>query len=215
MRPMFDAPGYGRALTGFFVFVLEANRVTGIFLVPVMVVCTALFFRARFHWLLAAGLVALLFYLAECSFYHHLFGDWLHDLTANTYNRAAKGTELENPWLLPFRFLDSFWQDPLARLYSLCALAGMFLAWRRREIFPRVLAIWCVLLLLEYSCTPQSLRPASSARARCAALSRQPRYSDVVAGGLGFARIETDGFSCGHFLRVFFRISNKDQPNQL
>ncbi|MDQ2919086.1 MAG: hypothetical protein M3R10_04330 [Verrucomicrobiota bacterium] len=145
--------------TGLFVFVLEANRVTGIFLVPVLIVCTVLFFRARFRWLLAAGFVALLFYLAECFFYHHLFGDWLHDLTANTLNRAAKGTEFENPWLLPFRFLDSFWHDPLVRLYSLCALAGMWLAWRGRETFPRVLALWCVLLLLEYSCAPQSLRP--------------------------------------------------------
>ncbi|MDQ6913765.1 MAG: hypothetical protein M3128_12920 [Verrucomicrobiota bacterium] len=145
--------------TGLFVFVLEANRVTGLFLVPVLIVCTALFFRARFRWLIAAGIVALFLYLLECAFYHQLFGDWLHDLTANTYNRAAKGTEFENPWLLPFRFLDSFWHDPLARLYSLCALAGIFLAWRGREIFPRVLAIWCVLLLFEYSCTPQSLWP--------------------------------------------------------
>ncbi len=145
--------------TGLFVFVLESNRVTGLFLVPVLVICTALYFRARFHWLLVGGLVALLFYLAECFFYHRLFGDWLHDLTANTLNRAAKGTEFENPWLLPFRFLDSFWHDPLARLYSLCALAGMWLAWRRREIFPRVLTLWSVLLLLEYSCAPQSFHP--------------------------------------------------------
>lgn len=147
------------SMTGFFLFVLEANRITGLFLVPVLVVCTAIYFRTRFRWLLTAGFVALIFYLAECFFYHRLFGDWLHDLTANTFNRAAKGTEFENPWLLPFRFLDSFWQEPLARLYSLCALGGMWLARRRREVFPRVLTLWCLLLVLEYSCAPQSLRP--------------------------------------------------------
>ncbi len=149
----------GAIATGFCVFVLEANRVTGLFLVPVLVVCTALFFRGRFRWLLVAGLVALLFYFAECFFYHQLFGDWLHDLTANALNRGAKGTELENPWRLPVRYLDRFVHDPLMRAYSLCALAGIWLGWRRGHLFGRVLVIWCTLLLLEYSCALQSICP--------------------------------------------------------
>ena len=147
------------ALLGVCIFILEANRVTGLFLVPVLVLGTLLFFRERFGWLLAAGIIALIFYAAECAFYHYVFGDWLHDLTANARNKGAKGTEFRNPWLLPFRFLDSFWEQPLIRIYSLLALAGIYFAARSREIWPRFLVLWFAFLFFEYSCAPQSLSP--------------------------------------------------------
>lgn len=149
----------GASATGFFIVVLEADRVTGVLIVPVLVLCTATFFRTRFRWLLAAGLVALLLYAGECFFYHWLLGDWRHDLTANALNRGAQGTELENPWQLPFRFFGCFVHGPLMRIYSLFTLAGIWLAWRRGRVFGRVLVLWVVLLFLEYSCATQGLRP--------------------------------------------------------
>jgi hypothetical protein len=146
-------------LIGLFVFIIEANRITGVFIVPVLVLCTALFFRRRFLWLIMAGGVALFCYAAECVFYHHLFGDWLHDLTANALNKGAKGTDFPNPWMLPFRFLDSFWKTPLVRVYSLLAFAGIWFAWRKVDVLGRVMVLWCAVLFLEYSCAPQSLSP--------------------------------------------------------
>lgn len=146
-------------LTGLFVVIVEANRITGVFLVPVLVLCTALFFRPRFRWLLAGGLIAIGLYAAECAFYHHLFGDWLHDLSANALNRGARGTELSNPWLLPVRFLDSFWQGPLVSAYTCAALFGAWRVWRKSDRLGHVVLIWFGFLLFEYSCAPQSLSP--------------------------------------------------------
>ncbi|MDQ6623957.1 MAG: hypothetical protein M3Y86_10815, partial [Verrucomicrobiota bacterium] len=147
------------AVLGLLVVVLEANRLTGVFLIPVLVVCTALFFRRRFGWLIGAGCFALILYAAECALYRHLFGNWLHDLNANALNKGAKGTELLQPWLLPFRFLDSFWNGAFTRAYSVFALIGSVFAWRKGGRLGRVLVIWTFGLLLEYSCALQSLSP--------------------------------------------------------
>jgi hypothetical protein len=148
------------ALTGAGVFVIEANRVTGVFIVPVMLLCTLVFFRRRFGWLVLAGAFAALLYLGECFFYKRLFDDWLHDLTANLKNKEAKGTEFPNPWALPFRFLDTLWKgNPLAPFYCVAALVGIGHAWRRCGVLWRVVVLWFVALYLTYACAPQSLWP--------------------------------------------------------
>jgi hypothetical protein len=147
-------------LTGAGVFVIEANRVTGVFIVLVLILCTLLYFPKRFGWLVAAGVVAALFYVTQAGFYKWRFDDWMHDLTANSKNKEAKGTEFPNPWALPFRFFDTLWKgNPLAPVYCITALVGIVHAWRRCGVIGRVVVWWFAGLFFAYSCAPQSLWP--------------------------------------------------------
>lgn len=153
-------------LVGAGVFVIEANRITGVFIVPVLALCTLLFFRRRFGWLCLAGAVAAALWVGEAAFYHRLFGDWLHDIHANLGNKGAKGIETLALWAVPFRFVDSLWKgSPLAPVYCLGALAGIGFAWRlprhedtSRATLGRVVAVWFVALYLAYACTPQGFK---------------------------------------------------------
>ncbi|MEA3211495.1 MAG: hypothetical protein QOE70_4552 [Chthoniobacter sp.] len=162
---LMNAEGRGRTLLaaaamGAGIFVIEANRVTGVFIVPVVILCTLLFFPRRFGWIVVAGAIAAALYAGECLFYKRLFHDWLHDLTANAGNKGAKGTEFPNPWSLPFRFFDTLWKgNPLAPPYCLFGAAGTWVAWRRHGILGRVIVVWFAALYLLYACAPQSLWP--------------------------------------------------------
>lgn len=162
---LMNAPSRGTALLsaiamGAGIFIIEANRVTGVFIVPVVILCTLLFFPRRFGWVVVAGLVSAALYASECFFYKRLFNDWLHDLTANSGNKGAKGTEFPNPWSLPFRFFDTLWKgNPLAPAYCLLALGGIWAAWRRHGVLGRVIVIWFTSLYLLFACAPQSLWP--------------------------------------------------------
>jgi hypothetical protein len=148
------------AAMGASIFIIEANRVTGIFIVPVVILCTLLFFPRRFGWIVVAGLFSAVLYAGECFFYHRLFHDWLHDLTANAGNKGAKGTEFPNPWSMPFRFFDSLWKgNRLAPSYCILAATGLWTAWRRHGVLGRVIVVWFTELYLLYSCAPQSLVP--------------------------------------------------------
>lgn len=147
-------------VTGLFVFITEANRVTGAFIVPVLIVCTLAFFPRRFGWLLLSGVVAAGCYAGEMVIYHRLFGDWLHHIHANMNNAENKGTEPIPLWTLPFRFMDTLWEgNPLARPYCILALIGIPLAWKRWGKLGKVVVVWFVLLFLEYSCMPQPVWP--------------------------------------------------------
>lgn len=148
------------AATGLLVYVTESNRVTGAFIVPVLIANTLLFFRARFFWLVGAGIVSAGFYAGEAVFYHHLFGDWLHNIHANMNNAGNKGTEPIPLWTFPFRFADAFWAGgPLVRIYTILTLLGFPYAWRRLGVPGRIVVVWLVGLYLEYSCTPQPVWP--------------------------------------------------------
>lgn len=157
------------ALTGAAVFILEANRITGVFIVPVLAICTLLFFPRRFAWVIAAGVVATLLYGAEAFFYKQLFGDWLHSIHANMGNKGAKGTESIPLWYLPFRFLDSLWKgNPLAPFYCIFAALGIWVASRKPPLtsrqspltqpLGRVIVTWFIVLYLEYACAPQGFK---------------------------------------------------------
>ena len=147
-------------LLGAGVFIAESNRITGVFIIPVLVLCTLLYFPRKFAWLIPAGIVAIALYGAEAAFYHRLFGDGLHSLHANLGARGVKGTESIAAWSLPFRFFDTLWKgNPLAPFYCGFALLGIVVAWRRHGVLGRVLVLWFVVLYLTYSCAPQSLWP--------------------------------------------------------
>lgn len=147
-------------VTGLLVFVTEANRVTGAFIVPVLIVTTLAFFPRRFAWLLLSGFVAAGCYAVEMVIYHRLFGDWLHHIHANMNNAENKGTEPIPLWTLPFRFLDTLWEgNPLARPYCILAAIGIPIAWKRWSTLGRVVVVWFALLFIEYSCMPQPVWP--------------------------------------------------------
>jgi hypothetical protein len=148
------------ALTGLLIFLLESNRITGVFIVPVLLVATLLLHRARFGWLVAAGLFAAFFYGLECAFYKWLFDDWLHNLHANMGAKGSKGTESIPFWYLPFRFLDTLWKgNPLAPFYCIPAALGIWTAWKRHGAAGKLMVVWFATLYLEYACAPQSLWP--------------------------------------------------------
>ncbi len=146
------------ALVGVGVFVCESNRLTGVFIVPVLIVNTLLFFRTRFLWLVAAGVVSVVCYAGEMWIYHGIFGDWWHSLHANLEGKGHKGTDPVALWRLPLRFLDSLWRGSLlAPFYCLLALIGIPAAWRRHGTFGRVVVVWFVGMYLSYSCAPQDI----------------------------------------------------------
>lgn len=171
------------ALTGACVYIAESNRITGAFIVPVLILCTLLYARRRFGWLVLAGAFAALFYVAEAAFYHRLFGDWLHNLHANMGGQGNKGTEPTSFWYLPLRFLDTLWKgNPLAPFYCLLAALGIFIAWaapqRGRGSLAsgdaglqaaadhsptppvgRMMVLWFALIYFQYACAPQPSWP--------------------------------------------------------
>ncbi len=166
------------ALTGTAIFILESNRITGSFIVPVVVLATAIYFRHRFGWLLAAGAVCLSLYCVEAYFYHQQFGDWLHDLHANMGNKGAKGTSAIALWQLPVRFFVVLWKgNPIAPVYSALAIIGLLGAAagtrllkltksggenilpiasdEEPKLLGKILLLWLGVLYLEYSGVPQ------------------------------------------------------------
>jgi hypothetical protein len=175
-------------LTGLLVAVAQANRVTGVFIVPVIVIATLAFFPRRLSWAIGAAGIAVAGFAIEAWFYHGLFGDWLHSIHANMRNTGNKGTPPMDVWVFPIRFLDTMWggNNILSRPFLLLAIAGTWFAWRQKGILGRVVAMWFVLLYLAYSCTPQPawpLRPLIRDADRFLAGLTVPMSLLVVAGG--------------------------------
>lgn len=166
------------ALLGLTVFVMQANRLTGVFIAPVLGVVTIIFAHRRFGWLVAAGAFCVVFYAMEAAFYHWMFKDWMHSLHANMNGKGNKGTG-NIPFLTsPFRFLDTLWREArLSPLYCILALLGIWsFVGRRRNAedvgtdtvtlqkpisLPAVIGVWFLVHYLMYCCFPQSLNPWS------------------------------------------------------
>ncbi len=146
------------ALAGLGIFIVESNRITGVFVVPVLLVATLRLFPRKIGWLLLAGAFAAFFYALECFFYYRLFGDWLHDLHANMGAKGKQGTEPIPLWDLPLRFLDTLWVS-FGPIYCVLGAIGAWWGWRKFGAGGRLMVIWFVVLYLEYSCAPQSLFP--------------------------------------------------------
>lgn len=148
------------ASTGLALVVLESNRITGAFTVPVLFAATLVLYRGKFSRLLLIGLFAALGYAALSALYHAQTGDWWHDLHANLRNKDAKGIEAPPLWLAPFRFLDSLWDGgPLAPAFCTLAVIGTWRGWRHCGKGGRIVVLWAGVLLLTYSCAPQRLWP--------------------------------------------------------
>jgi hypothetical protein len=177
---MVQSASRGRAalwavLLGAAIFIAESNRLTGVFIIPVVVLCTLFFARRQFGWLLLAGATAAVLYAGEALFYHHRFDDLLHSVHANLGAKGKKGTESIALLGMPFRFLDTLVDNrALSILYTIAGLPGIVWAWRwgyPRDLsagasaaapprpLGRVIVLWLVVLYLAYACAPQSLWP--------------------------------------------------------
>ncbi|MEA3211051.1 MAG: Dolichyl-phosphate-mannose-protein mannosyltransferase [Chthoniobacter sp.] len=137
-----------------------SNRITGIFIAPVLVVATLAFFPQRWKWLLVPALSALAFFAVECAVYYSVCGDWLHSFHANLEGRGAKDVEVMPIWRLPIRYLSGFFRgDRLAPIYGVLTVTGLWAGWHRGGRGGRLVVIWFGVLYLEYSCAIQSLHP--------------------------------------------------------
>lgn len=147
------------ALTGLLLACAQANRITGVFSVPVLIAGTIFCYPRKFGWLLLCGVFALFFVGIEAAIYHHFTGDWLQNLHANLAAKGRKGTEPVPLWQLPFRFFKPLWRQPVDVLTTLLALFGAgFIFWRGDKP-ARALAIYGLVYYLAFSCALQSIFP--------------------------------------------------------
>ncbi|MGB8170108.1 MAG: hypothetical protein WCF18_21570 [Chthoniobacteraceae bacterium] len=147
-------------LSGVSIGLAFANRLTGIFIAPVLAVATLLFFPRRWKWLFLPAAVAALFFVAEGATYYAICGDWLHSIHANLGGRGATDTQVLPVWQLPVRYLGGFFRaNRLAPIYAVLAVGGLWTAWRKWGTGGRLIVVWFCVLYLEYSCAVQSIHP--------------------------------------------------------
>lgn len=137
----------------------QANRITGVFAVPVLVIATLVFYPRKFGWLVACGVAAGFFVFVESAIYWSITGDWLHSLHANLGARGRKGTEEIPLWELPFRFIPTLFRRPIDSVFNVAASIGLLVAAFRFGKPGRALAAYALLYFLTYSCALQSFSP--------------------------------------------------------
>lgn len=178
-------------LTGLALAVAQANRITGVFAVPVLVVATLALYPRQIGWLVLCGMCMGVFVTIEAAIYHQLTGDWLHALHANMGAKGRKGTEEIALWQLPFRFLPLVWRLPQDILFSTFTCLGLILASTRLGRGGKALALYAVVYYLTYSCALQEIsppRPLVRDGERFLASSAYP-FSVLAACGLSMAAL--------------------------
>jgi hypothetical protein len=147
------------ALVGLALAIGQANRITGVFAIPVLVIATLAFYPRKFVWLVACGAFAAGFVCIEAAIYHALTGDWLHSLHANLGARGRKGTEEIPVWELPFRFVPLLFRRYTDIIFNALGLLGLVVVWRGNGRPGRALAVYALAYFLTYSCALQSFSP--------------------------------------------------------
>lgn len=147
------------AAVGLCIAIGQANRITGVFAIPVLVIATLACYPRKLGWLIACGAFASMFVFVEMAIYHAITGDWFHSLHANLGARGRKGTEEIPLWELPFRFLPSLFRRPADSIFNILAVAGLGVAAFRFGRPGRAIAAFAVVYFLTYSCALQSFSP--------------------------------------------------------
>jgi len=147
------------AVVGLALAIGQANRITGVFAIPVLFLGTVAFYPRQFLWLVLAGAFTLGFVSIEAAVYYSLTGDWLHSLHANLGATGRKGTETIHLWEFPIRFLPTLFRRYTDIIFNLLGLAGIGVACLRFGAPGRALALYAVGYLLTYSCALQSIFP--------------------------------------------------------
>lgn len=148
-------------LCGASLFLVEENRLTGVFFIPLLLCLTLLFFRTKTLRVLLPLAVFAVLLGGQMAFYHAKFGDALHFIHANSTAKGRSGTEaVEALWNVPFRFLGTLHKgSDLMSFYAVFGALGFWFGWRRHGVMGRVVVAWFVLLYLAYACAPQQLWP--------------------------------------------------------
>lgn len=184
------------ALVGLSLEASQANRITGVFAVPVLVVATLVLYPRRFGWLLVCGLFTIAFVGIESAIYYAMTGDPLHSLTANLGAKGRKGTESIPVWQLPFRFLPALWRMPTDILFSSLACGGVLYIGARFGRPGWAVIAYAFLYYLTYNCALQSIfppRPLVRDGDRFLASLAFP-FALLVSGGLCLAGTILSGF---------------------
>jgi hypothetical protein len=147
------------AVVGLALAIGQANRITGVFAVPVLLIATLAFYPRKFGWLVACGAFAAGFVCVEAAIYHAITGDWLHSLHANLGARGRKGTEAVPFWELPFRFVPLLFRRYTDVVFNVLGLLGLVVVWRNNGRPGRALAVYALAYFLTYSCALQSFWP--------------------------------------------------------
>jgi hypothetical protein len=137
----------------------QANRITGAFAVPVLLVCTLALYPRQFGWLVLCGVFAGGFVLVEAFVYFLLTGDFLHSIHANLGARGRKGTEPMPVWMFPLRFLPALFRHAPEILMNLLAVGGAIFFWRGGGRAARAVVLYALVYYLTYSCALQSFWP--------------------------------------------------------
>jgi len=174
----------------------QANRITGVFAIPVLVVTTLALYPRKFGWLVLCGAFALIFVGIEAAIYYAMTGDVLHNLHANLGARGRKGTESIALWQLPFRFLPALWRMPSDILFSSLACAGVVFIGARFGRPGLALIAYALVYFLTFSCALQKVfppHPLVRDGDRFLASMAFP-FSLLVAGGFSLLGIILSGF---------------------
>jgi hypothetical protein len=147
------------AAVGLALAIGQANRITGVFAVPVLFLATVAFYPRQLLWLVLCGVFALGFVSIEGAIYYHLTGDPLHSLTANATATGRKGTESIPLWEFPTRFLRTLFRRYTDTIFNILGLLGIGVACALFGARGRALAVYAIGYLLTYSCALQSIFP--------------------------------------------------------
>lgn len=147
------------ALVGLALAIGQANRITGVFAIPVLVLATLAFYPRKFAWLVVCGAFAAGFVCVEAAIYHAITGDWLHSLHANSTATGRKGTEPLPLWELPVRFVPLLFRRYTDIIFNSLGLLGLVVVWRSHEKPGRALVVYALAYFLTYSCALQSFSP--------------------------------------------------------
>lgn len=137
----------------------QANRITGVFAIPMLVFATLACYPRKILWLALAGVFAGIFVVIEAGIYHGITGDFFHSINANLGATGRKGTEAIAFWELPIRFIPSLFRRHTDVIFTILCLLGLLAAPIFRGKPGRALAIYAVVYFLTYSCAVQSLFP--------------------------------------------------------
>lgn len=146
-------------LIGLVLAVGQANRITGVFAIPVLAAGTLMLYPRHWTRVAAVGVFAAGFVAIEGLVYQRIAGDFFLTLHANMGATGRKGTEAIAWWFLPFRFADTLFRRLDDWVWTILAIVGMIRAGMGFGTAGRALVLFALVYFLAFSVTPQSLFP--------------------------------------------------------
>jgi hypothetical protein len=147
------------ALLGILIFVTWANRPTGLIWVIALLMISLTRPRLMLPVFAVAAVVCTTLFIAECSVYQRLLGEFWHSWQANQRATGRVGTEPVAIYKLPFRFVDTLFDKRASLVVLVPALYGAWVCTKSRRLPELWVVAWFALIFLGISCALQSLSP--------------------------------------------------------